>query len=45
MTGSNAAKDQIMSTGSSSMKPASPAISDGRLYVRSNEYLYCIGKK
>lgn len=24
---------------------ASPAISDGRLYLRSNEYLYCIGKK
>ena len=24
---------------------ASPAISNGRIYVRSNEYLYCIGKK
>ncbi|MBI3821550.1 MAG: PQQ-binding-like beta-propeller repeat protein, partial [Planctomycetes bacterium] len=24
---------------------ASPAISDGRLYLRSNEYLYCLGKK
>jgi outer membrane protein assembly factor BamB len=24
---------------------ASPAISNGRLYLRSNEYLYCIGKK
>jgi len=24
---------------------ASPAISNGRLYVRSNGYLYCIGKK
>ena len=24
---------------------ASPAISDGRMYLRSNEYLYCIGKK
>ena len=24
---------------------ASPAISGGRLYVRSNGYLYCIGKK
>jgi outer membrane protein assembly factor BamB len=24
---------------------ASPAVSDGRIYLRSNEYLYCIGKK
>jgi hypothetical protein len=24
---------------------ASPAISDGRLYLRSNEYLYCMGEK
>jgi len=24
---------------------ASPAISDGRMYLRSNQYLYCIGKK
>ena len=24
---------------------ASPAISDGRMYLRSNEYLYCVGKK
>ena len=24
---------------------ASPAISDGRIYLRSNEYLYCVGKK
>jgi hypothetical protein len=31
--------------GDTSIFNASPAISDGRLYVRSNEYLYCIGKK
>lgn len=24
---------------------ASPAISNGRIYVRSNQYLYCLGKK
>ena len=24
---------------------ASPAISDGRMYLRSNEYLYCIGRR
>jgi outer membrane protein assembly factor BamB len=24
---------------------ASPAVSNGRLYVRSNAYLYCVGKK
>jgi outer membrane protein assembly factor BamB len=24
---------------------ASPAISDGRLYLRSNAYLYCVGRK
>jgi outer membrane protein assembly factor BamB len=32
-------------TGDTSVFNASPAISDGRLYLRSNEYLYCIGKK
>ena len=31
--------------GDTSIFNASPAISDGRLYLRSNEYLYCIGKK
>jgi outer membrane protein assembly factor BamB len=31
--------------GDSSIFNASPAISDGRLYIRSNDYLYCIGKK
>jgi len=31
--------------GDSSIFNASPAISDGRLYLRSNEYLYAIGKK
>ena len=31
--------------GDSSVFNASPAISDGRLYIRSNAYLYCIGKK
>lgn len=31
--------------GDSSVFNASPAISNGRLYVRSNSYLYCIGKK
>lgn len=30
--------------GDASVFNASPAISDGRLYIRSNEYLYCIGK-
>jgi outer membrane protein assembly factor BamB len=24
---------------------ASPAISEGRLYIRTDSYLYCIGKK
>jgi hypothetical protein len=24
---------------------ASPALVDGQLFIRSNEYLYCIGKK
>jgi outer membrane protein assembly factor BamB len=31
--------------GDTSVFNASPAISDGRMYLRSNEYLYCIGKK
>ncbi len=31
--------------GDDSIFNASPAISDGRLYLRSNEYLYCVGKK
>jgi outer membrane protein assembly factor BamB len=31
--------------GDSSIFNASPAISGGRLYVRSNAYLYCIGNK
>ncbi|MCI0458281.1 MAG: PQQ-binding-like beta-propeller repeat protein [Gemmataceae bacterium] len=31
--------------GDSSSFNASPAVSDGRLYVRSDSYLYCIGKK
>ena len=31
--------------GDTSVFNASPAIGDGRLYLRSNEYLYCIGKK
>ncbi len=31
--------------GDTSIFNASPAISDGRIYLRSNEYLYCIGKK
>lgn len=31
--------------GDASIFNASPAISSGRLYLRSNEYLYCIGKK
>ena len=31
--------------GDASVFNASPAISDGRLYLRSNEYLYCVGKK
>jgi outer membrane protein assembly factor BamB len=31
--------------GDRSVFNASPAISDGRMYIRSNAYLYCIGKK
>jgi outer membrane protein assembly factor BamB len=31
--------------GDSSIFNASPAVSDGCLYLRSNEYLYCVGKK
>ncbi|MCI0380126.1 MAG: PQQ-binding-like beta-propeller repeat protein [Gemmataceae bacterium] len=31
--------------GDKSIFNASPAVSNGRLYVRSNEYMYCIGKK
>jgi outer membrane protein assembly factor BamB len=29
--------------GDDSIFNASPAVSDGRLYIRSNAYLYCIG--
>jgi hypothetical protein len=32
-------------TGDTSIFNASPAIADGRIYLRSNEYLYCVGKK
>jgi outer membrane protein assembly factor BamB len=31
--------------GDSSVFNASPALSGGQLFIRSNEYLYCIGKK
>jgi hypothetical protein len=31
--------------GDNSIFNASPAISDGRIYLRSNAYLYCIGKR
>jgi hypothetical protein len=31
--------------GDKSIFNASPAVSNGRLYIRSNEFLYCIGKK
>ncbi len=31
--------------GDNSIFNASPAISNGRLYIRSNEYLYCVGAK
>ncbi len=31
--------------GDSSIFNASPAVSNGRLYIRSNNYFYCIGKK
>jgi outer membrane protein assembly factor BamB len=31
--------------GDSSIFNSTPAISGGRLYIRSNEYLYCVGKK
>jgi outer membrane protein assembly factor BamB len=31
--------------GDQSVFNASPAITGGRLYIRSNEYLYCLGKK
>ncbi len=31
--------------GDNSIFNASPAISNGRIYIRSNAYLYCIGKK
>ncbi len=32
-------------TGDTSIFNASPAIADGRMYLRSNEYLYCVGNK
>ncbi len=31
--------------GDTSIFNASPAISNGRIYLRSNDYLYCVGKK
>jgi outer membrane protein assembly factor BamB len=31
--------------GDASVFNASPAVSDGQLFIRSNEYLYCLGKK
>jgi outer membrane protein assembly factor BamB len=31
--------------GDNSIFNASPAVANGRLYIRSNEYLYCIGNK
>jgi outer membrane protein assembly factor BamB len=31
--------------GDTSIFNASPAVSDGRLYVRSNDYIFCIGNK
>ena len=31
--------------GDQSIFNASPAISEGRIFLRSNEYLYCVGKK
>jgi outer membrane protein assembly factor BamB len=31
--------------GDTSVFNASPAVSAGRLYIRSNQYLYCLGKK
>ncbi|MFO0966649.1 MAG: PQQ-binding-like beta-propeller repeat protein [Gemmataceae bacterium] len=37
--------DHFTFDGDDSPFNASPAVSDGRLYVRSNAYLYCIGKK
>jgi len=37
--------DHFTFDGDESLFNASPAVSDGRLYVRSNAYLYCIGKK
>jgi hypothetical protein len=37
--------DRYEFTGDKSIFNASPAVSNGRLYLRSNEYLYCIGKK
>jgi outer membrane protein assembly factor BamB len=32
-------------TGDKSIFNACPAIADGRIYVRSNQYFYCLGKK
>lgn len=45
-----AAKDRLEKLaqndlGDRSIINASPAISDGQLFIRSNEYLYCIGEK
>jgi outer membrane protein assembly factor BamB len=37
--------DHIDFPGDSSLFNASPAVSDGKLIVRSNEFLYCFGKK
>lgn len=37
--------DHFTLPGDSSICNASPAISNGRIYIRSSAYLYCIGKK
>jgi hypothetical protein len=31
--------------GDASVFNASPAVSNGKMFIRSNAYLYCIGKK
>jgi hypothetical protein len=32
-------------TGDDSVSNASPAVSDGHIFLRSNKFAYCIGKK
>jgi hypothetical protein len=44
-TGPKFEKLHEQSLGDSSDFNASPAVSQGQLFVRSNQYLYCIGKK